>query len=188
MNLLFSRLSKDREKWRKKKNKKKKKMSVVGIGVPNALYSQLIISLQLPLSTHHLIASLFFLHLPFHPVSLFSLFSFLFPLHLHSPTPQQARWWGESWSQAGSQATDHLPSLLPACFRAIQQALAPILTNTPRNTKPLGREQRRPLFFFFFCFIIACDLGNKHPSPLLLQFALRYAALTSSEGSEHCRL
>lgn len=71
-------------------------MSVVGIGVPNALYSQLIISLQLPLSTHHLIASLFFLHLPFHPVSLFSLFSFLFALHLHSPTPQQARWWGES--------------------------------------------------------------------------------------------
>lgn len=88
-------------------------MSVVGTGAPNALYSQLIISLQLPLSTHHLIASLFFLHLP-SPFILrvFSLPLFIpFPLHLHSPTPQQARWRGVSLDprQVPRQQTTYPP-------------------------------------------------------------------------------
>ena len=77
MSLLFSRLSKT------EKNGKKKKSVWSGAGVPNALYSQLIIFLPLALSPPHLAASLlmdFFLHVHFHPF--ISRFSFL-PLYLH---------------------------------------------------------------------------------------------------------
>ena len=172
-------------------------MSVVGTGVPNALYSQLIISLQLPLSTHHLIASLVFLHLP----SPFILRVFSLSFHSFPPPPsfsdtsagEVAR--GESWSQAGSQATDHLPSSAASVFQGDPTSFG---TNSskypPKNQPPLGREQTRHppsfFFFFFFCLIIACDLGNKHPSPLLLHFALRFAALTSparDQSTVDCR-
>lgn len=172
-------------------------MSVVGTGVPNALYSQLIISLQLPLSTHHLIASLVFLHLP----SPFILRVFSLSFHSFPPPPsfsdtsagEVAR--GESWSQAGSQATDHLPSSAASVFQGDPTSFG---TNSskypPKNQPPFGREQRRHppfFFFFFFCFLPHHRLWFREQAPLPSFTSLRPPLCGSdiaSKGSEHRRL